>query len=106
NRLDVILPPPQAMPTVFTRLLILSILLAVAGCMFHDRSMQFDSDLVHYRALAREMPQPELNPIATGAASSVTPPRTVRDSSVPDQWWDLPWDEAVQLANWHSPTHR
>jgi outer membrane protein TolC len=94
------------MPTVFTRLLILSILLAVAGCMFHDRSMQFDSDLVHYRALAREMPQPAQNPLATGAASSMTPPRTVRDRGVPDQWWDLPWEQAVQLALTHSPVIR
>lgn len=94
------------MLTVFTRLLILSSLLALAGCRFPSRSMQFDTDLVHYRALAREMPQPELDPIVGGAASYAAAPRTVRDSSDPDQWWDLTWDEAVQLALAHSPVIR
>lgn len=94
------------MPAVFPRILLFLASLAVAGCMLRDRAPWHDPDLAHYRALAQETPESDLSSVAADDPTGITPPRTVRDNSVPDQWWDLRWEEAIELALAHSPVLR
>jgi hypothetical protein len=94
------------MHTAVPRILTLLASLAICGCMLQDRSPRFDPDLGHYRAMARETPQVDWNPVAGSTRGGGTPPRTVRDNAVPDQWWDLRWEEAIELALAHSPVLR
>jgi outer membrane protein TolC len=94
------------MHRLYTWLLAVLAPISVAGCILQDRATPFDSDLIHYKAVASLTPMPDADSIVAEVPADMTPPRTLRDPSAPENWWDLTLDEAVQLAITHSPVLR
>ncbi|MCY2987777.1 MAG: TolC family protein [Planctomycetota bacterium] len=85
-------------------LVIVSALLG-PGCSLHERGVTFDPDLVHYKHLADSTEFPDVGQM-TAEIPPAAPPRTIRDTSGPDSWWDMSLSEAIQIALDRSPVMR
>jgi outer membrane protein TolC len=80
-------------------LIVLSATLLAAGCNLIGPNRNFDSELAHYKQVAKTVEHPELN--TPPSDNAFTPePRTLDHHAAPQQheWWDLSLDEAIQMA--------
>ncbi len=80
-------------------LIVLSATLLAAGCNLIGPNRNFDSELAHYKQVAKTVEHPELN--TPPSDNAFTPePRTLDHHAAPQQheWWNLSLDEAIQIA--------
>jgi outer membrane protein TolC len=84
----------RRLAAISTTLAALTVL--AAGCNLAGPNRRADAELEHYKKLAQTVEHADL---LTPAHYADTPaPRTIRENAVPNQWWDLSADEAVQIA--------
>ena len=73
--------------------------LLAAGCNLIGPNRNYDSELAHYKQVAKTVEHPELN--TPPSDNAFTPePRTLDHHAAPQQheWWELSLDEAIQIA--------
>src|SRR5262245_54892743 len=70
------------------------------GCNLIGPNRNYDAELAHYKQIAKTVEHPQLNTPASEHA--FTPePRTIDHNAaprLPQEWWDVSLDEAIQLA--------
>ncbi len=80
-------------------LIVLAATLLAAGCNLIGPNRNYDSELAHYKQVAKTVEHPELN--TPPSDNAFTPePRTLDHHAAPQQheWWELSLDEAIQIA--------
>jgi len=75
-------------------------LLIAVGCNLVGPNRSYDSELAHYKQIAKTVEHPQLD--TPPSENAFTPePRTIDHSGAPQQpqeWWDMSLDEAIQTA--------
>ena len=87
--------------------LLLVTVLALLGpsCSLRERGITFDADVVHYKQLADATEYRDVAQMTAEVPAALSP-RTIQDTSEPDNWWDMSLAEAIQLALDKSPVMR
>src|SRR5262245_26092502 len=84
----------------FSLISVLAVLLATAGCNLVGPNRSSDAELAHYKQLALAVEHAQLN--TPPSENAFTPePRTIDHNAAPQQpqeWWDLPLIEAIEIA--------
>ncbi|ADB16477.1 Outer membrane protein-like protein [Pirellula staleyi DSM 6068] len=77
---------------------IIALVAMSVGCNLVGPDRKNDPELAHYKEIAAryDYPEVEINPSMQYATSEA--PRTINENAVPQEWWNMSLDEAVQLA--------
>ena len=74
----------------------IAVLLAV-GCNLAGPNRRTDEELAHYKQIAQTVDHADLTTPASFHADTPAP-RTIRENALPDAWWEMTVEEAVQIA--------